>query len=230
MIKTHHHHPIVLHPPLAAQIWPWLPSYLIPRLIGPGKLHHLHPVLLLPPSPPQAIQWDLQCSRIHQIKTPHCPQDPLPFRFLLHPPSYNFPRIHFRQLHPLESPGPCRVLLSLRTLVALSIGVRRCWGRSGPSTAGAPPLRLSAWLPSWIWPRWRARSSSRHGRSWSLLKSSADSCRVSWINLLPPGSSRRAWSVIWSRSPLLTPCSYFPMWASPKFITWIKRICLTWTS
>ena len=34
-------------------------------MIGPGKPHHLHPVLLLPPSPPQAIQWDLQCSRIH---------------------------------------------------------------------------------------------------------------------------------------------------------------------
>ena len=203
-------------PPLAAQSWCQLPSRLIPILIGPGRPHHLHPVLISPPSSPQAIQWDLQCSRIHQIKTTHCPQDPLPFRFLLHPPGYNFPRMHLRQLHPLESPGPCRVPLSLRTLVALIVGIERCWSGSRLSTTGTPHSRLSAWLPSGIWPRWRGRSSSRHDRSWSLLKSSANSCRVGWINLLPPGSSWRAWSVIWSHSPLLMPCFYWPIWASPK--------------
>ena len=165
-ILPHQHLTCLLHL-LSAQSLPQSPLLQIRTLTGPGRPPHLPLVLPLQCSRPQSTQWDLRCSRVHLVATLHHPQEPLSFRFLLLPPGFDFRRMPSPPLPPREFSG---------TLLVLSVGVRGCWTGSGPLTRGARPLRSSVSLPSGIWLRWRARSSSRLRRSWSLLKSSAGSC------------------------------------------------------
>ena len=135
---------------------------------------------------------------------------------------------HLNQLHPQECPSPCRALPFLRTPVALSVGIGRCWVVPDHWLQVLGPW--CDWLPSGVWPRQRTRSTKRTRRELVAVKSNADSCWVRWINLLPSGSSGRACSVIWSRSPLLMPCFCCPIWASKKSTTLMKRTYFTWIS
>ena len=109
---------------------------------------------------------------------PLCPPES-PLDWVLRPAGRYIFLSAFESTTPLEVPRSLQSTTFCQDTRSPKRRHREVLGVSGPFTSSARLLRWSAWLPSGIWPRWRARSSNRHGGNLIAVKSNADSCLVS---------------------------------------------------